>query len=94
MDYKKKYLKYKSKYLQLNNMLGGKKKQSKKKPSKKKPSKKKPSKKKQSKKKTSKKNHDKSKPSIRFQKLRDYFISIRNKKIIEDIKKLQEKYHM
>ena len=77
-NYKKKYLKYKSKYLQLNNMLGGKKKQSKKK---------------QSKKKQSKKTHDKSKPIIEFQELYDYFISIRNKKIIEDIKKLQEKYN-
>ena len=65
IDYKKKYLKYKSKYLQLNNMLGGKKKRHKEK-------------------------RDKSKPSIKFQKLRDYFISIRNKKIIEDMKKLQE----
>ena len=82
-NYKKKYLKYKSKYLQLNNMLGGKKKQSKKKQSKKK----------QSKKKQSKKTHDKSKPIIEFQELYDYFISIRNKKIIEDIKKLQEKYN-
>ena len=74
MDYKKKYLKYKSKYLQLNNILGGKKKQSKKK--------------------QCKKTYYKSKSSIKFQKLRDYFISIRNKKIIEDIKKLQEKYHI
>ena len=64
IDYKKKYLKYKSKYLQLNNMLGGKKKQY------------------------------KSKPSSKFQKLRKFFISIRNKQTIKDIKKLQEKYHI
>ena len=64
IDYKKKYLKYKSKYLQLNNMLRGKKKQ------------------------------DKSKSSIKFQKLRKFFISIRNKQIIKDMKKLQEKYHI
>ena len=33
-------------------------------------------------------------PSLKFQKLRDYFISIRNKKIIEDITKLREKYQI
>tara|TARA_B100000401_G_scaffold428872_1_gene361909 strand:- start:1735 stop:1941 length:207 start_codon:yes stop_codon:yes gene_type:complete len=66
INYKKKYLKYKSKYLQLNNILGGKKNQY-------------------------KTTQHKSKPTIKFEKLYDYFISIRNKKIIKDIKKLQQK---
>mgnify|MGYP001208269309 CR=1 FL=1 len=70
IDYKKKYLKYKLKYIQLINIIGGKKTIK------------------------SKKLVNESKPSIRFQQLNDYFISIRNKKIIKDIKKLQEKYHI
>ena len=37
---------------------------------------------------------NKSNPLTKFQKLNDYFVSIRNKKLIENTKKLQEKYQI